>query len=531
MKTSKDILQVNHSNGCCCNCAASSYHCNVHSINRRKFLYSFGVTAAATALSYKLGESVIYADDNERQMLGIKKELVVQPVLTYDLPQRRDATSWRSWGGIQTEEQAKAEQQRINEELQKLSKQANFKIKFLPVEPVRSVEKAQNLVKGDFDVLLLYAAGGWVNLLEALTSTEKWNVMFLRHDPGPVYLWYEIVHNRFFRKTVDEITQVGWSVEDVVIDNTSELLWRFRALYGLKNAMNKKILCVGGASGWGQGGADAPSKAKEIWKMQLIDYPYKELSKKLESAYRDSNLVKKYTDEAGRYLRQSGIKLRTDRGFVNRAFVLDAVFRDLMAQEKTDAMTINACMGTIMTVSKTTACLPLSLINDDDGLAFCESDFVVIPSGVLLHYISGLPVFLNDPTYPHDDMITLAHCTAPRKMDGKHYEPTLVLTHFESDYGAAPKVEMRIGQRCTCLRPDFGGRRWVGLSGKIVKNPFLDICRSQIDVKIDGDQSELMKKMHGFHWMVCYNDYMKEVQYALQKIGVGFLNLSSMQKA
>ena len=123
----------------------------------------------------------------------------------------------------------------------------------------------------------------------------------------------------------------------------------------------------------------------------------------------------------------------------------------------------------------------------------------MIPSGVLLHYISGLPVFLNDPTYPHDDMITLAHCTAPRKMDGKHYEPTLVLTHFESDYGAAPKVEMRIGQRCTCLIPDFGGKHWVGLNGKIIKNPFLDICRSQIDVKIDGDQSELMQKMPGFH--------------------------------
>ncbi|MCK7524027.1 MAG: hypothetical protein MZV64_43570 [Ignavibacteriales bacterium] len=28
-------------------------------------------------------------------------------------------------------------------------------------------------------------------------------------------------------------------------------------------------------------------------------------------------------------------------------------------------------------------------------------------------------MFLNDPTYPHDGIITLAHCTAPRKMDGR----------------------------------------------------------------------------------------------------------------
>ncbi|HON09149.1 MAG TPA: hypothetical protein PLW02_13715, partial [Verrucomicrobiota bacterium] len=233
MKTQEHILQVKHSNGCCCHCATPSNHCNFQSINRRRFLYTFGVTAAAAALTYKLGESEIYADDSDRQILKIKKELVVQPVLAYSVPKRRDATSWRNWGGIQTEEQAKAEQQRINEELQKLSKQANFKIKFLPVEPVKAVEKAKNLVKGDFDVLLLYAAGGWVDLLEALTSTEKWNIMFIRHEPGPVYLWYEIVHNRFLRKTVDEITQAGYTVDDIVIDDTSQLLWRFRALYGL----------------------------------------------------------------------------------------------------------------------------------------------------------------------------------------------------------------------------------------------------------------------------------------------------------
>ncbi len=86
---------------------------------------------------------------------------------------------------------------------------------------------------------------------------------------------------------------------------------------------------------------------------------------------------------------------------------------------------------------------PPSLLNDAGYLAFCESDFVVITSGILLHYASGLPVFLNDPTYPHDGIVTLAHCTAPRKMDGRRAERAKILTHFESDYGAAPKVEMR----------------------------------------------------------------------------------------
>jgi L-fucose isomerase-like protein len=154
-------------------------------------------------------------------------------------------------------------------------------------------------------------------------------------------------------------------------------------------------------------------------------------------------------------------------------------------------------------------------------MAFCESDFVVIPSGILLHYISGKPVFLNDPTHPHDQLVTIAHCTAPRKMDGEHLDPVRILTHFESDWGAAPKVEMRKGQKVTNLIPDFGNRKWVGFEGEIADVPFLPICRSQADVAFRGDTEKLLEEMKGFHWMTCYGTYVREARYALAKIGVG----------
>ncbi|HOH30723.1 MAG TPA: twin-arginine translocation signal domain-containing protein, partial [Candidatus Hydrogenedentes bacterium] len=48
------------------------------------------------------------------------KPLIVQPVLTYDTPQRQDRTSWRSYGGIHTDDAATAEALRIQEELQQL---------------------------------------------------------------------------------------------------------------------------------------------------------------------------------------------------------------------------------------------------------------------------------------------------------------------------------------------------------------------------------------------------------------------------
>jgi L-fucose isomerase-like protein len=461
----------------------------------------------------------------------LRQPLRVQPVLTYGVPKRREATSWRDWGGIQTEEQAAKEKERIGEELARLKAKADFAVEVLPVAAARNPDQARSVAGGKHDVLLMYAAGGGGNTLEAMTLKDKWNLMYLRHSPGPVYLWYEIVHPRFLRKTVDDYGQPGMDVHDVVVDEYDELLWRFRALYGLKNSLGKRIVAIGGAGGWGEGGRKAPRISRELWQMDIQDYPYDKLAPRLKRAREDAALFKRCQQAAGQYLGRNGTRLETTRAFIDNAFVLKEVLLDLMEEANTDAITINSCMGTIMPMSQTTACLPLSLLNDDGYLAFCESDFVVIPSGVLLHYISGKPVFLNDPTYPHGNLVTLAHCTAPRKLDGKRLEKARILTHFESGYGAAPKVEMRLGQPVTNLVPDFDFKKWVGFDGTVVANPFLDICRSQIDVRIDGDCARLMEEMKGFHWMMSYGAYLRETEYALRKLGIGFLNLSQKKTA
>jgi hypothetical protein len=103
---------------------------------------------------------------------------------------------------------------------------ADFPLKVLPLAAVQTAEEAASVASGQHDVLLMYAAGGGARLLEALTDPKKWNLMFLRHRSGPVYLWYEIVHPRYLRKTVDEFGQPGTDVRDVIVDNPEEVLWR-----------------------------------------------------------------------------------------------------------------------------------------------------------------------------------------------------------------------------------------------------------------------------------------------------------------
>jgi hypothetical protein len=110
-------------------------------------------------------------------------------------------------------------------------------------------------------------------------------------------------------------------------------------------------------------------------------------------------------------------------------------------------------------------------------------------------------------------------------MDGARAEPVRILTHFESDYGAAPKVEMAKGQKVTTLVPDFSVKKWAGFAGEVAGSPFLPICRSQIDVAIHGDTAKLAAEMRGFHWMTAYGDYLREVEYALKKKGVDWVKV------
>jgi hypothetical protein len=447
-----------------------------------------------------------------------RRPLVVKPVFIYQIPKRAPQTSWRSWGGIQTQQDADQEIARIKGELEKFRTTADFPVQFLPVASMHNAgELAKHSDVASADVLLVYAAGGWV---EGLEKFGKHVVFFLRHHSGPVSLWYEIVSPHYLRQRTDEQKIKGIEPQDVVVDNFGELTWRLRSLCGLVNTLGTKILAIGGPGAWAQPGQVVPDLVRKKFKFDIVTISYPDLGKLIQAAKKDDAEVALARKRAADYVKLPGTSMEIKQEPLDNAFLLEQVFRKLMAANGCKALTINGCMGTIMPLSETTACMPLSTLNDDGYMAFCESDFVVIPAGVLLVNISGRPNFLNDPTYPHDGIITLAHCTGPRKLDGKNMEPVRILTHFESDYGAAPKVEMKPGTKVTNIIPDFKQERYVGLLGDIVCAPFLPICRSQIDIKIACSDQALAENMPGFHWMTIYGDYIKEAGYALKKIGI-----------
>ena len=110
----------------------------------------------------------------------------------------------------------------------------------------------------------------------------------------------------------------------------------------------------------------------------------------------------------------------------------------------------------------------------------------------------------------------------------KKMEPAEITTHYESEYGATPKVEMPIGQQVTFFDPEYSTGRWLGFKGIVKENPYYEICRSQQNVEIVGDWQKLKNEVRDSHWMMVYGDYLKEGGYAARKLGLTWENFSDV---
>ncbi|NUM54549.1 MAG: sugar isomerase [Candidatus Hydrogenedentes bacterium] len=502
-----------------------------HCINRREFMgASASMAVGAAGLLHLAIAEPVHAPfsslewDPAKPFLSIGKSLRVQPVLMYRLPTHKEMSSWKSWGGVQTEDAARDEAQRIAKELDDLAKRAPFPMTIQPVVHVTTPEEASASASLAADATIIYPATGSGTMLTACVP-ERGAIVFVRHRSGPVYYWYEALSTRYLKMANDtEPSEKRLHVEDVVVDEMDELLWRLRALYAVANFKGTRIVALGGPMGKYAG--DAPQVAREKFGFDIVEVSYDDLGKRIESAMKDPSVLQRAEEWTQAYLDLPGTSLETDRSFVTNAFVLYGLFKQIMAEHETHCFTIKDCMSTIMPMSKTTACLTLEILNDEGYGAFCESDFVVVPAGVLLRHLTNQPVFMHNSTFPHQAMVTCAHCTGPRRMNADRYEPARIVTHYESEFGAAPKVEMPIGQELSFVNPEYTTGRWVGIRGTVESNPYYDICRSQQDVRIHGEWKRLLNEVRDSHWMMVYGDHLEAIGYAAPRIGITWDNVS-----
>ena len=506
-------------------------------LNRREFIGAAGMISGAllagqVAVSHADSKIPDHKWDPNAPMFHIGKALKVQPVLMYQNQPYRKLTSYKSWGSVHSEESAREEAGRIEQDINRMKKSADFSVEFMPLVIVSNPEEAKKIHEKDYDVLLLFAAtggGDWFRTCVP-TAPEKDTIVFVRHRNGPLYYWYESLSDRYLKSTDDPQLQNNnadnhgpITVEDVVVDETEEVVWRLRALHGLKNFIGHKVVAIGRAGG--KYAPDAPENCKTRFKQEIVEFPYDQFEKRYAKYRDDQGMMSKAEAWTDLYLKLPNTKLETERDFLVRAFLVYGIFKELLLENNATTLTVLGCMGTMFEAANTTACMSLGWLNDEGYLGLCESDFVLVPAAVLMHQITNKPVFMHNSTFPHRGLVTCAHCASPRRMDGQHYNPMRIQTHYESDFGASPKVDFPIGQKVTFLDPHYSNPRWLTFTGEVQANPEFQICRSQQDVLIDGDWKKLKQEARDSHWTMSFGDYKNEVEYASRKIGVSCVRI------
>jgi len=139
----------------------------------------------------------------------------------------------------------------------------------------------------------------------------------------------------------------------------------------------------------------------------------------------------------------------TRKQIVNSARMYLAV-RDLMIEEKAQAITSSHCMG-----APAKGCLTFSKLNDLGKVGACEGDMDSTLTMLLFRYAFGIPGFISDPVFDiSENALIHFHCTSSTKMDGPASKrlPFVIRTQSDSEQGVALEVEHRIGQEVTCAK-------------------------------------------------------------------------------
>ena len=290
---------------------------------------------------------------------------------------------------------------------------------------------------------------------------------------------------------------------EIIHGNINYIAKRIYELYSikkLKNDLSKTNLgVIGHPSDWLISSIPSYDLIKEKLGINVIDIKMDEL-------------LNEYNKPS--FKNRCDIKLDYDKEELYKADKIYNGLNNLVSKYKLDGLTLR-CFDLLSSV-KSTGCLGLAYLNHDNIIATCEGDIAAMISMLIANKLFNLPTFQANPSRidVENNKIVFAHCTIPFKMV-KDYHLT---THFESKIGLAIKGEL-YEKDITILRISSNLKDYFVSEGKILNNlndP--NLCRTQIEVKLDSDVTSLLKHPCGNHHIIFYGRHKEILTNVLDEL-------------
>ena len=258
-----------------------------------------------------------------------------------------------------------------------------------------------------------------------------------------------------------------------------------------------RIGLIGGASDWLiASGIDREAVSKNHG-VSFVDIPLRELEVAFEATPDGTPELRSVCARLERYLTDD----RTVEQLHDAARMYFAL-KKVCTEKNINALTLK-CFGLINSC-RTTACLALSLLNDEGIVSGCEGDIPALWTMLYARYAFGEPAFMANPSSSNRKELTIdfAHCTIPLHMVHGYRLPS----HFESQLsigiaGSVPSGRYRIVKF-------FGPQldQYYETLGDIIMNTNIpQRCRTQIRFRFpsEAEFDHFFQVSKGNHIILC----------------------------
>ena len=289
---------------------------------------------------------------------------------------------------------------------------------------------------------------------------------------------------------------------EVLHGNSEYIANRIRQIATFNKAKNylenSNFGVVGKPSDWLISSIPNYEEVKRIYGINLIDISLDEVSKKVPTNKKDFNFFDKEFDKE---------ELEKSNDIFKN---LD----DVITKYNLKGLTLR-CFD-LLTLLHSTGCLALSYFNDHDLIGTCEGDIMAMVSMAVIRGLTDKPTFQANPSRidTTTNRIIFAHCTIPTTM----LDSFKLDTHFESGIGVAIKGELKT-EDITIFRLSSDMKRFFVSDGKIIRNlSESNLCRTQIEVELEEDVSNLLTNPCGNHHIIVYGHYANLIKDFMKEI-------------
>lgn len=268
----------------------------------------------------------------------------------------------------------------------------------------------------------------------------------------------------------------------------------------MKTLKESKLGVIGAPSDWLISSVPNYQRIREVLGVELIDIPLKKVEEKVKKPHFTS-------------LHPENFLEYNQKDMVSSIEIYDAV-SEIIKENHLVGATIR-CFD-LLTSLKATGCLALAKLNEEGKIGACEGDIMAMISMLIAKLLTGQSSFQANPSRINVDhnSIVFAHCTIPFDM----LQSYSFNTHFESGIGVAIKGEMKTGN-VTVFRISSDLKHYFVSKGILMNNlKEENLCRTQINVRLNKDVKELLKHPCGNHHILLYGDYEELIDQFMKSL-------------